>query len=289
MNRNHRLFNWGVFVLLSFIWGSSFILMKIGMHQLTPYQVASIRMLSAGLVLLPVAIRRIRIIPKKKLGYIILSGLLGSFFPAYLFCIAETRIDSALAGILNALTPICVIIVGLMFFQNRSTRNQVLGVLIGFAGLCLLFITKGRIDLTYISYALLVLIATISYGLNVNMVNRHLHEVPSLNIATFAFSFLIIPSFTCLVLTGFFSLNLQDGETLKSIGASALLGITGTALATIFFYVLLKRAGTIFASLVTYGIPFVAIFWGWLAGEAITILQIVCLIVILSAVYISRR
>jgi drug/metabolite transporter (DMT)-like permease len=289
MTSNHRLFNWTIFVLLSFVWGSSFILMKVGINRLTPYQVASVRMVSAGIVLLPIAIRRFREIPKQHLWYIILSGLLGSFFPAYLFCIAQTNIDSALAGILNALTPICVIIVGLLFFQNKSTRNQVIGVLIGFVGLCLLFITKGNIDLTYISYAVLVVVATISYGLNVNMVNRHLHHIPSLNIAAFAFSFLLFPSLLILVLTGFFSMDLQDAEVLKSVGASALLGITGTAMATILFYVLLKRAGTIFASLVTYGIPFVAIFWGLLAGEAITPFQIVCLIMILAGVYISRR
>ena len=289
MTSNHRLFNWAIFFLLSFVWGSSFILMKIGMTRLSPYQVASVRMVSAGIVLLPIAVKRFREIPRQHLGYIILSGLLGSFFPAYLFCIAETRIDSALAGILNALTPICVIIVGLLFFQSRSTRNQVIGVVTGFVGLCLLFITKGKIDLTYISYSVLVVVATISYGLNVNMVNRHLHHIPSLNIAAFAFSFLLFPSLLVLALTGFFSMDFGDAETLKSIGASALLGITGTAIATILFYVLLKRAGTIFASLVTYGIPFVAIFWGLLAGEAITALQIVCLIMILAGVYISRR
>ncbi|HKP32680.1 MAG TPA: DMT family transporter [Chitinophagaceae bacterium] len=281
--------NWTIFILLSFVWGSSFILMKIGMNRLTPYQVASVRMVSAGIVLLPIAIRRFREIPKKQLGYIILSGLLGSFFPAYLFCIAETKIDSALAGILNALTPICVIIVGLLFFQNRSTRNQVIGVLIGFVGLCLLFITKGKIDLTYISYAVLVVVATISYGLNVNMVNRHLHHIPSLNIAAFAFSFLLIPSLIILIFTGFFSLDLQNTQVLQSVGASALLGITGTAMATILFYILLKRAGTLFASLVTYGIPFVAILWGVLAGEMITGIQIACLLLILAGVYISRR
>jgi drug/metabolite transporter (DMT)-like permease len=116
-----------------------------------------------------------------------------------------------------------------------------------------------------------------------------LHHIPSLNIAAFAFSFLLIPSLVILILTGFFNLNLQDTEVLKSVGASALLGITGTAMATILFYILLKRAGTIFASLVTYGIPFVAILWGLLAGETITGLQILCLIMILGGVYISRR
>ena len=281
--------NWVLFVALSFIWGSSFILMKEGMEKLTPYQVASIRMLSAGLILLPVALRRWKEMRGQKLGFIVLSGLLGSFFPSFLFCIAETRIDSALAGILNALTPICVIIVGASFFQQRSTRNQVAGVIIGFGGLLLLFLSSGNISLAYISFSSLVLLATLSYGFNVNMVNKILLHLPSLNIAAFAFTSLIIPSFVVLWMTGFFHLTLSSPGMMWSISASALLGLSGTALATILFYVLLKKAGPIFSSMVTYGIPFVAIFWGWLAGEAITLLQIVCLLMILGGVYLSRR
>ncbi len=289
MNSDHRFFNWILFILLSVIWGSSFILMKEGMVRLSPYQVASVRILSAGLVLLPTAISRIRKIPGSKMGYILLAGLLGSFFPSFLFCIAETRIDSALAGILNALTPICVIVVGAILYKSKTTRNQLLGVVIGFIGLCLLFLTRGKIDFSYLSFALLVVVATTSYGINVNLVNRHLHTTSSLDIAAFAFVSLIIPSLIILIFTGFFQLPLSNSEVLKSIGASALLGISGTAIATILFYILLKKSGPIFSSLVTYGIPFVAIFWGLLAGETISFLQILCLLLILGGVYISRR
>jgi drug/metabolite transporter (DMT)-like permease len=285
----NRFLNWILFIALSFIWGSSFILMKEGMEKLTPYQVASIRMLTAGLILLPIAVRRRKQLEGGSIGYIILSGLLGSFFPAFFFCIAETRIDSALAGILNALTPICVIVVGALLFHQRSTGNQVAGVIIGFVGLLLLFFASKNINLPYISFASLVLLATLSYGFNVNMVNKFLLHIPSLNIAAFAFTSLIIPSIIVLWTTGFFQLELNSSAMLWSIGASAILGISGTALATILFYILLKRAGPVFSTMVTYGIPFVAIFWGWLAGEPITTLQVACLVLILAGVYISRR
>jgi drug/metabolite transporter (DMT)-like permease len=284
----NRLLNWLLFLALSFIWGSSFILMKEGMIALTPYQVAAIRMLTAGIVLLPIAIKRRKQFPSNY-GLIILSGLLGSFIPAFLFCIAETRVDSALAGILNALTPICVIIVGSLIFHQKNSRNQVAGVLIGFAGLLVLLLSSGKIDLTYISYALLLVLATLNYGFNVNMVNRKLLHIPSINIAAFAFTALIFPSVVVLWLTGFFSLSFSSSNVPWSIGASAILGIGGTAIATILFYMLLKKAGPIFSTMVTYGIPFVAIFWGWLAGEAITLLQVICLIVILAGVFVSRR
>ena len=258
------------------------------MRQLTPYQVASIRMLSAGIVLMPFALKRRNQINRKQ-GYIILSGILGSFIPAFLFCIAETRIDSALAGILNALTPICVIIVGALAFKHRSTKNQIAGVIIGFGGLLLLFASTSNINFSYISYAFLVLLATLSYGINVNMVNRVLTDIRSLDIAAFAFTSLIIPAAIVLWLTGFFNLPLHTADMFWSIGASALLGVTGTAAATILFYVLLKKAGPIFSTMVTYGIPFVALFWGSVAGESISLLQIGCLILILGGVFVSRR
>jgi drug/metabolite transporter (DMT)-like permease len=246
-------------------------------------------MSSAGLLLLPLAARHMRRLPKNKMGYAVLAGLLGSFFPAFLFCLAETKIDSALAGILNALTPISVITIGILFFSSRVTRMQFAGVLIGFVGLCLLFLNKGKIDLTYISYSSLVLLATISYGLNVNLVNKHLHDVPSLSIATFAFVSLLVPSLVILWMTGYFNLPLANRDVLLATGASALLGIMGTAVATILFYILLKKAGTVFSSMVTYGIPFFAIMWGVLAGESITLMQIACLGIILGGVYVARK
>lgn len=289
MQASDRLLNWVIFFLLSFIWGSSFILMKEGLEQLTAYQVAAVRMVTAGVVMLPWAIKQLKQIPRNKIGYVILSGLLGSFFPAFLFCLAETRIDSSLAGILNALTPISVIAIGVLFFQAKVTVMQFAGVIIGFMGLCFLFVSKGKIDFSYIGYASLAFLATVFYGLNVNMVNRHLHEVPSFHIATSAFVSLMIPSLIVLFFTGYFDLPLSNKDVMWSTAASALLGISGTAIATILFYILLKKAGTLFSSLVTYGIPFVAIFWGVLAGETITWLQIVCLGVILAGVYVARR
>ena len=134
-----KLINWVLFTLLSIIWGSSFILMKLGLETLSPYQVATLRMLSAGIILIPFALEGFRKIQKKEFLYVILSGLLGSFFPAYLFCIAETKIDSSIAGILNALTPLFTISVGVFFFQMNASKQKIIGVLVG-------FVADGRRD-----------------------------------------------------------------------------------------------------------------------------------------------
>lgn len=283
------LFNAIIFIALCIIWGSSFILMKEGIAHLSAYQVATIRILSAGVVLLPVAIQQWKNIPGNKLGYVFLSGLLGSFFPAYLFCLAEIKIDSSLAGFLNSLTPIFTIFTGLLFFNQVFQLHKLIGVFIALSGMLALLFAKGSVNMQYLSYASYALVATVLYGLNINLVGRHLKEMPSL--AVVAVSFALLLPFCCIILwtTGYFSLPLTQHTILYSSGASSLLGIMGTAVATILFYILIKRAGGLLASMVTYGIPFIALTWGRLAGETINLWQIVGLVIILVGVYVTTR
>lgn len=287
---NSKLVSWGLFIVLSFIWGSSFILMKEGLKELTAYQVAAIRMLSAGVVLLPFALKGFQTVDRKSLWRVLLTGLIGSFIPAILFCIAETKIDSALAGMLNALTPLCVIIVGVLFFKSTTKWQKLLGVIVGFAGMVLLFLSQKSVSQeTHLFYAFLVFIATLCYGVNVNILSRYLKHIPSLQIAAIAFVALIIPSLIVLWGDGFFHHDFSDDHVLLAVGASSVLGIFGTAIASILFYMLMKRAGALFSSMVTYGIPFVAVFWGVVAGESVTILQMVGLLIILSGVYLANK
>ena len=90
MNKN--LLNWLIFITLSIVWGSSFILIKIGLNNhLSAYQFAAIRIVSAGMVLFPVSIKSIRFIPRTKLFMVFMSGALGSLFPSFLFCMAERQ------------------------------------------------------------------------------------------------------------------------------------------------------------------------------------------------------
>ena len=263
--------------------------MKEGLKAFTPYQVASLRMFFAGLVLLPFAIKAFRKIPKDKMGIVVVSGLVGNFIPAYLFCIAETRIDSALAGILNSLTPLFTILVGVVFYKTQTTTVKILGILIGFIGLTFLLLTGKDMHFDNLSYASLVLIATIMYGINVHTVGRNLKAIGSIQIASVAFSFLILPSAAVLFYTGFFNYDFKDPIVIHSILSSAVLGMVGTSMASILFYYLVKKAGILFGSMVTYGIPIVAVVWGLIYGESLAPLQVVCLGVILLGVYIVNR
>lgn len=287
---NSKFINWLIFISLSFIWGSSFILMKEGLEHLSAFQVASIRIISSGLVLLPIAIRAIGKVPRNKFIYIFLSGVLGSLLPAYLFCIAEQGIDSSLAGTLNSLTPIFVILNGALFFKSRTSTNKVIGILVAFSGSVLLFFSQPNFaqnsNLLYISY---VVLATFFYGMNVNMVHKELSDIPSLQIAAIALSSNAIPAFVVLYFTGYFSMDLSNAGILASTGFSCILGVLGTAVASIIFYMLIKRAGAVFSSMVTYGIPFVAILWGIIYQENIGWKQIASLMLILVGVWIANK
>ncbi len=284
--------------MLCLIWGSSFELMKLGMFEnhdlskpvLSPYQVAAIRIFSAGIVMLPFAYKAFKTLPQNVMQYIVLSGLIGSFFPAFLFCIAETKIGGGIAGSLNSLTPLFVILVGALFFNLLTSTRKIIGVLIGLLGsIFLIYANSKDQQINHFLYIGFVIFATVLYGFNVNMVVRKLTGVPSIQIAAIAFSFLIIPAFIILIYTDYFSLNLVESKYILATSASAVLGILATAIASILFYSLMKRAGGLFASTVTYGIPFVAIGWGLLNGEHITILHVIGLIIILCGVYLANK
>jgi drug/metabolite transporter (DMT)-like permease len=279
--------DWLIFITLALIWGSSFILMKIGIdNQLSPYHIASIRIASAGIMLLPIAINSLKKIPTKSRWLVFLSGTLGSLLPAYLFCIAEMRIDSALAGTLNSLTPIFVIITGAIFFNNKTPANKITGITVAFAGCVLLLFSKGAVQQPqHLGHVGLVIIATLLYGYNVNMVSRYILHIPSLQITAVAISLNGILALMVLIFTGFFNLPLGNPGMIKGIAAACCLGIMGTAVATILFYMLVKRASGIFASMVTYAIPFVAIGWGIYYKEDIGWKQVACLLIILTGVY----
>lgn len=287
---DHKFLNWFLFIGLSFIWGSSFILMKEGLEYLNPYQVASIRILSSGIVLLPVTLVSIRQIPKHKIFTVFISGLLGSLLPAYLFCLAEQGIDSALAGTLNSLTPIFVIIAGAVLFNIKTNLQKILGIGVAFTGSIFLFFSQpGFSEHSNLLFILFVVLATALYGINVNIVHQHLSEIPSLRIAAVALSLNAIPAAVVLFITGYFTGASLEKGPLISAGFSSVLGVIGTALATLLFYVLLKRAGAVFASMVTYGIPVVAIFWGIIYGEEIGLKQIGSMCLILLGVWIANR
>ena len=286
----NKLINWLLFLLLSIIWGSSFILMKHSKEELTASQIAALRIFSAGAIFLPAAVFHFMKIPRKKIFVVILSGITGNLIPAFLFASAIAKnIDSSLASILNSLTPIFVVLIAVGIFRDKIKMQRIIGVLLGFVGLTLLFLSWKGINFENFKYASLILLATVCYGVNINVVSHYLKGINPLHIATISLAFMIIPSLFVLWQQNFLALAFNETAVQWAVVEAAALGIVGSAVATAVFYILIKRAGGLFASLVTYGIPFIGIFWGIIDGEEITIKQMGCLVILLSGVYLANR
>lgn len=283
---NVKKSSWVLFFVLAVVWGSSFILMKEGAKNLSGWQIGAIRIFSAALVLLPFAVSSVRKLPVQKLPLIILTGILGNLFPAFLFGIAiQRQIQSSLAGILNSLTPLFVIILGALFFNKKVPAKKVAGVVVGLAGLVLLSLTKGPVTLSEVGFTLLILLATIFYGLNVNIITTYLQGINPLGMAAVSIASLLLPSLAILLLN---PVSFATAPERQSIFACVALGVLSSAMATALYYLLIKKAGGLFASLVTYAVPVVAIGWGLLFGEQVGPVQVGCLAIILVGVYLAK-
>jgi drug/metabolite transporter (DMT)-like permease len=272
------------------IWGSSFILMKHSKEQLSAAQIAAVRIFSAGLVFIPLALFHFMKVPRKKIFVVILSGITGNLIPAFLYASAiASNIDSSLASILNSLTPISVVFIAVVVFRDKIRIQKIIGVVVGFTGLTFLFLSWKGISFENFKYASLVLLATVCYGININVVSHFLKQVNPLHIATVSLAFMTIPAAFMLWQQDFLSLSFNRTAVTWALIEASTLGIAGSAIATAIFYMLIKRAGGLFASLVTYGIPVVGIFWGVMDGEQISIKEIGCLGIILLGVYLANR
>lgn len=281
---------WVYLVILSIIWGSSFILIKKGLIGLTAVQLGSLRILFSSFVLLLVGWKSLGTIKKAEWKWILISGILGTGIPVFLFAFAETEIDSAVASILNSGVPLMAFVLGIILFGARFVKRQFIGVIIGLFGAAALILIGAQVnpDQNY-WYALLVVLATLLYALNVNIIKRYLQHVNAMAIATGNFIFLIIPALVLLIKTDFFDLPIaKDTILLESLGYVAILSIFGTAAAKVMFNKLVQISNPVFASSVTYLMPIVSVTWGLLDGEVFTIWQLLASVIIIGGVYIGN-
>jgi drug/metabolite transporter (DMT)-like permease len=282
---------WLYLSLLSVVWGSSFILIKKALIGLTPLQLGSLRTLFAGIFLLIVGFSYLKKIRKPQWKWIAISALLGTFIPAFLFAFAETQIDSAVASILNATTPIVTLLLGTILFKIVFSKNQLIGVMAGLAGSLLLIWSGADVNPNQnYWYSTLVLAASVCYALNVNILKKYLQGLPAMAIAAGNFIVLVVPAFIVLLFSGFFSLTFKDNTVLhESLGYLLILAIVGTAIAKVMFNKLVQVSTPVFASSVTYTIPVMALLWGLLDGERFTLLQAGSAAFILFGVVLTNR
>ena len=287
---NNSQIRWFILIILSLIWGSSFILIKKALVGFTPFQIGGIRILITAFILLVIGAKSILKIQKHQWKYIFWTAVLGSFFPSFLFAFAIQGIDSSIASILNSLLPLDTIIVGALFFGAAFRKNQLFGIIIGFIGTAILILEGAQLNnhQNY-SYALFAVVSTLGYSFNVNIVKKHLDDLDALSITTGQFLLLIIPAFGVLYFTNFFSTFEYNDATKASLLDVLILAIAGTAVAKVLFNRLIQISSTVFSSSVTYIIPIVAVIWGITDGEKFEAVDFIAAAIILTGVYIANK
>lgn len=290
---NKTLVAWLLLSLLAIMWGSSFLIIKKSLDAFTPIQIATVRIMSAGFVFLPWLISSRKQYPVQKTKYFIWSALLGYFLPAFLFAYAGSKINSSLSGTLNSATPLFVLIVGAIFFQQVIKRWQVAGLILGFVGSVILVLSSSKtgfslnIATTLNPYALLVIAASLMYGFNVNIVGKYLSSMNPILLSAWTLVSVAILSGIILFSTDFVSRI--NAETLNPLLLLVLLGTINSGLAGIIFNYVLQISSPVFASSVTYLIPVVATLIGFIDGESISFLHYFGMTIILVGVYLINK
>jgi drug/metabolite transporter (DMT)-like permease len=284
-----NLFNWLMLILLSLIWGSSFILMKYGLKSFSYGQVAGFRMFIAFIALLPWAIKNLKFVNKKNILAILIVGYIGNCIPAFLFTIAETRIDSSLAGMLNAMTPFFTLIIGSIVYRLKVKGITGIGIAIGLAGSVLLLMSDAHgLGNNINAWALFVVLATLMYGININHVKEKLGHLNGIQISSLAF-FFVGPPVTIYLL----STNLHDSfaqeHAWNHFFYILLLGLFGSAIAVVMANYLIQRTSAIFTSSVTYLMPIIAMGWGLFDNEKLSLVHYSGLLLILFGVYLANK
>ncbi len=282
---------WSLLIILSLVWGSSFILMKRGLEAFSSDEVAALRISIAFLFLSPLLIKYFKIDFKKYWRGLILMGVFGNLIPAFLFTKAETEISSSLTGMLNALTPLFTIAIGVVWLKINPTKKQTIGILIGLvAAVSLMYFDSNNEPSKNALFGLLVVGATFSYAISVNGIRKYLSDLNSVRATIWAFSIIGPIALIYLFAVSDFTFHLsENANALKSLGYISILAIIGTALSVILFNMLIKQAGAVFASTCTYLIPIVAIGWGLFDGEMVNFIQVASILAIILSVYLLNR
>ena len=288
---NNQQQKWLYFALLCLVWGSSFILMKKALLGVTPIQLGPLRMIFTAIFLLSVASPSLKKIQKKHYKYIVYTAIAGTFIPGFLFAFAITTIDSSVVSILNSLSPFNTLIFGAIVFGFAFKRRQLYGILIGLIGTLILILKGAALNPNQnYWYALLIIVASIGYAFNANIVKKYLSDVSALSIVTGNFLLLLVPAIVVLAFTDFFvTFDINNETLLRSLGYLAILSIVGTGIAKTIYNKLVHISDPVFSSSVTYVIPLVAIFWGVLDGEKLSPLQIIGGIIIFIGVYLVNK
>jgi drug/metabolite transporter (DMT)-like permease len=284
MTEKRKIRHWLALLILSLIWGTSYILMKKGLESFSPYQVGALRIVITFICLLPVALRHFHHLNKTNILSIIIIGLFGSVIPAFLFPLAETKISSSLARMINSLSPVFTLVFGITIYKRKAIGTQIAGVFLGLLGAAGLLYTGS---FTFNLYGLLVVLATILSGISSNEVSK-VKELNGIKITALSF-FVTSPLAIIYLLFSDLSVPVHTENWVRNLSYIGILAVLGTAVALVIYYLLIRDTSPIFASSVTYFIPIVATLWGLADNEQFYSSMLISIIFIFAGVFIINR
>ncbi|WP_339664162.1 DMT family transporter [Maribacter arcticus] len=281
---------WGYLIILSMIWGSSFILIKKSLLGFTPIQVGGLRILFASLLLFLIGFKSLKTLEKADWKWVVVAGLCSSFFPPFFFALAQTEISSGITSILNSVAPLFTTLVGIALFGLALKGRQILGVFIGLLGTVVLIAAgmENNINQNY-WYSFFIIFSALGYAFNINIIKKHLSHLSPLAVTTASFGVAFFPALILLIYSGVFSHFVDSAAMQQAVWYLLALALLGTALANILFNKLIKLSSPVFAASVTYLIPLVAVLWGFLDGERISMVQLLGGLIILFGVWLVNR
>ena len=275
-------------IVLSLVWGSSFILMKKGLEVFSYEQVAALRLFITFIVLIPFFFSALKKIKKKHYVPILVAALFGSGVPAFLFTLAQTYLDSSFVGILNSLTPLFTFCIGIIIFNQKYHKINLLGIFIGLIGAIFLSLNNLNQSISINIYVYLVVFASLLYAISANVIKRYLYDLDSTDITSIVF-LIVGPLSGVYIFSTDFIVLFDNNKAYESLAYITILAIICTALAGVMFYKLIKISSPTFATSVTYLIPIVALFWGFIDGEKLIGQYFVGVALIFSGLYLVNK
>ena len=289
MDKNTK--KWIYLFLLSGIWGSSYILIKKGLVGLSPIQLACFRIVITSFILVFFGLRHVSNLSRDQWKWLSVTGFFGTFFPTFLFAYSETKIDSSVVAVLNGLTPLFTLFIAVFFFSYTFKKLQFFGVTVGLLGTVMLIYDEySSKPFSNANYSLLVLIASLCYGFNVNILKYKLKGVSSIGVAIGNFLAITPPALVLLVLSDFsWKTFYREEDIMTSLLFVFILASMGTALAKVMFNELVSISSPVFSVSTTYLLPIVAIGWGILDGEPFGISKFISAFIILIGIYLITK
>jgi drug/metabolite transporter (DMT)-like permease len=249
-----------ILVLLALIWGASFMLIKIADRQLEPATLILGRLGSAMLLLAAVAAVRLgleRTVAELRAAWrwLVVVGLVNTAIPFWLLSWSEKRIDSGLASILQAAVPMFSALLAFGFFREARVGGlRLVGLVVGFVGVALLVGAQPHAKLLA---AFAVVCVAFCYAAGQLVAGRHLGGTSPLVVALASTAVSTVAALPAGILQA--PAGMWHGETVASI---LVLGLVGTAVAYLLFFALIQKAGAVYAGLVTYLVPPMALAYG---------------------------